>query len=144
MTHPCRSHVFSAPNASQLISRITFSHLIGRKILVWGTMRKVQERTNKGIFPCNQWRRVWSVPSGFNELRDVAEIYRKGISFLHRSRWGFMAAASALIPAQRSGVYRMLSEVCSLHVVPNRSIGLGHSRRASIEIKIKPRAIPGR
>jgi hypothetical protein len=40
----------------------------------WQKMRmwKRSKRSNKRIFPCNQWRRVWPVPSGFNELRDVA------------------------------------------------------------------------
>jgi hypothetical protein len=42
--------------------------------LLGGSIKKVQKRSNNSFFACNQWRRVWSVPSGFNELRYVAEM----------------------------------------------------------------------
>ena len=32
------------------------------------------KRSNHRIIPCIQWRRVWSVPSDFNELRYLAEM----------------------------------------------------------------------
>jgi hypothetical protein len=48
-------------------------------------IKKVQKRSNNSVFLCNQWRRVWSVPSGFNELRDVAERRGKQSSNLCRS-----------------------------------------------------------
>ena len=53
-------------------------------------------RFNKGIFPCNQWRRVWSVPSGFNELRDVAEMRRKQSSPCIVAHVDFLGQFSAL------------------------------------------------
>ena len=48
-------------------------------------IKKVQERSNMGIFACHQWRRVWSVPSGFKELRFVAEMRKRQPSNQHRS-----------------------------------------------------------
>jgi hypothetical protein len=42
------------------------------------------KKSNNSIFACNQWRRVWSVPSGFNELRYVAEMAWKRSSGLKR------------------------------------------------------------
>jgi hypothetical protein len=57
----------------------------GRKMPLCGSIKKVQKRSNKGIFPCNQWRRVWSVPSGFNELHYIAEMAWKRSSVRSRS-----------------------------------------------------------
>jgi len=57
----------------------------GLKMFLCGSIKKVLKRSNKEIFAFNQWRRVWSVPSGFNELRYVAEMSRKQPSNLRRS-----------------------------------------------------------
>jgi hypothetical protein len=39
----------------------------------------IANRSSKGIFACNQWRRVWSVTSGFNEFPYVAEMAWKRV-----------------------------------------------------------------
>jgi hypothetical protein len=47
--------------------------------------KKAPKRSNTSVFLCNQWRRVLSVPSGFSELGDVAEMRGKQPSNLRRS-----------------------------------------------------------
>jgi hypothetical protein len=58
---------------------------VGEKCVCVDRRKRSKKGPIRGIFLCNQWRRVWSVPSGFNELRDVAEMAWKRSSVRSRS-----------------------------------------------------------